>query len=621
MAPGPSMDQSFLDKLRKAIENNYNDEHFGVDELAHEVGISRSQLHRKLQSSHQHSASQMIKVFRLQKALEMLQEKVATVSEISYKVGFSSPSYFNTCFHEYFGYSPGKVRPRKTSKTHGNNKPSIKILFITLAAASVVAVGLYYLIWSPNRAEVSQRLPREISIAIIPFKNLSKDEENMHFADGVTDDLLNQLSGIKGFVVKSRQSSERYRNSEKSTAQIGRELGVEYFIEGSVQRYQDKIRIIVQLIDVETDDHFWSDTYDRELKDIFTVQSEISRQIAKELNTVLSPNEIARIEKGPTGSLEAYNLYQKGRYFWHRRTKEDLNNSISYFNRALELDSAYALAHSGLADAYFIMAVWGMYPKDLGYQKAEELAIEALSIDNDNSEAHATIGAIATWKEFSWGKAEKELQLAISLNPSYATAHQYYAELLDILGRDQEARKHLNYALKLNPFSFVMNALSGMFYYHNDEYVMAIQEAEKVLEIKYYNPSVLRILNCHVKMGLNDEAKDDIKRMVLSNSKVDYSDEIDEKYQECGLEGLVEWFIEWMLKNKQNGYNETSSLNYHVGSLYANIGNLPKSIEYLRRGMEFGDSSMPLINNNPDFEVLRNDPRFIELLKKMNLAD
>ena len=295
------------------------------------------------------------------------------------------------------------------------------------------------------------------SIAVLPVKNNSNDKTNQYFADGIMDDILNHLSTIKNFRVISRTTMEQYRETNKTIPKIAKELKVNYIIESSIQKYKDSVMIFVQLIDAKKDKQIWSKRFKKEFKNIFTIESEIATQIATELKITLSPSEIQKIETKPTDNIEAYTLYLRGRFFWHQRTKKDIINSIYYFNKALELDSSYALAYSGLADAYFIMAWWGFIPKNIGFDKGKEFAKKSLSINNNLGEAHATLGGIITWQEWNWKEAEKELKQAISLNPNNATIHQYYSELLNILGRNKEAREQINLALELNPYSVIMN--------------------------------------------------------------------------------------------------------------------------------------------------------------------
>ena len=346
------------------------------------------------------------------------------------------------------------------------------------------------------------------SIGVLPFKNLSTDLENQYFADGMMDDILNQLSKINRLSVKSRQSVEKYRGSDKSIVKIGKELGVDYLVEGSAQKISDSVRIIAQLIDVNTDEHLWSNNYDFDLKQVFAIQSNISKQIAQELNTVLTREEIEQIEKKPTQNLEAYNLYLKGRFFWHRRTEEGINKSIDYFKQAIELDSTYAMAYAGLADSYYIMPFYiNGKDRDSLFKLSKEYVEKALSIDKNNAQAHATFGSMLCYEDWNWKASEKELKLAIKLNPNYATAHQYYSELLQILGRTEEARIEMDKALELNPYSWIMHTNSAQFYLEEGLFEKAIIDANKAIEL---NKNKTRpydiIMSCYTYLGKDDEA-------------------------------------------------------------------------------------------------------------------
>ncbi|MGB5783058.1 MAG: hypothetical protein WBM42_14365, partial [Eudoraea sp.] len=450
------------------------------------------------------------------------------------------------------------------SITEATNRRLNIIIIITLIIAIAVSFVNRPMPGTPSKIIVNNELMTDNSIAVIPFKNLSGNIENQYFADGMMDDILNHLSIIRGLEVKSRQSSEKYRESEKSIPQIGDELDVNYLLEGSVQKHKDSIRIIVQLIDAINDNHLWSDKYDFELKNVFTIQSEISKQIAIELNTVISPAGIEEIEKKPTENLEAYNFYLNGRFFWHLRTEKDLNKSIYYFNKAVELDSTYSLAYAGLADSYFIMAFWGWIEKNEGFTNGKEFAQKALTINNNIAEAHATLGGIKTWYEWNWKDAESELKLAISLNPNNATAHQYYAELLDILGRNKEAREQINLALKLNPHSYAMNLVSAICYNNSKDYYKAIEAYKKTIDLANSNNDLilgnkLSIMKCYLNLGRNKDAFELLKDFIpINNHQL-----LDKIFEDSGIKGVINWYINWILVDKQNKNN-----NYTIAMFY-----------------------------------------------------
>ena len=280
MKNGASIDQLFLEEVHEVIENNLSQVDFGVDELAHKIGISRSQLHRRLKIITGKSASKMIKEIRLNKAFEMMQSSGSTAADISFRVGFSSPSYFNTCFHEYFGYPPGKVRHNKSPESRKKHAISRKYLIILLAAI-IVAVSTLILYLDTRIANNS--------IAVLPFTYLGDDPEMQYLADGVMNAIVLHLSKIEGLKVMDRTSVERYRETDKSAVHIGQELNVAYLLEGSFQKYGDQVRLIVQLIRPGKEGHIWAQEYDRYWKDIFSVQSEVAQTIAREIRVVIKP--------------------------------------------------------------------------------------------------------------------------------------------------------------------------------------------------------------------------------------------------------------------------------------------------------------------------------------------
>ena len=619
------MDKAFIHKVEQTILKHIEDELFGVSELASEIGFSKSQLLRKIKAVTGKTASEFIREIRLQEAAKLILKENYTASEVSYRVGFSSPSYFCKCFHDYFGVTPGDYKEENKYQRGISflEKPkeikSKKNIIIGSLIIIVLAVLSFIFI---NRFIQKKQSNTPYSIAVLPVKNNSNDKTNQYFADGIMDDILNHLSTIKDFRVISRTTMEQYRETKKTIPQISKELKVNYIIESSIQKYKDSVMIFVQLIDAKKDKHIWSKRFKKEFKNIFTIESEIATQIATELKITLSPLEIQKIETIPTGNIEAYTLYLMGRFFWHQRTKKDIINSIYYFNKALELDSSYALAYSGLADAYFIMAWWGFIPENIGFGKGKEFALKSLSINNNLGEAHATLGGIITWQEWNWKEAEKELKQAILLNPNNATIHQYYSELLNILGRNKEAREQINLALELNPYSVIMNSVSSYIYYNNFEFQKAIEGYKMTLDLADGNDIViwyvkLHIISCYLSLNKDKEAIDHIKEFVSIDPSFNDHDLLDEIYKKSGIKGVAYWFIDWLLETKERKYRNKIT----IAKFYNFIGDNPNTLKYLESAFENGEIEMPKINNISDFKSIKTDPRFQAVLKKMNLAD
>ena len=478
----------------------------------------------------------------------------------------------------------------------------------------IIAFTVFYIM--SNIKQSSNKYILEGSIAVLPFKSLSDNPEKQYLADGVMDAILLHLSKIENLHVIARTSVEQYRETTKTATVIGKELNVAYVLEGSFQKYGDNARLIVQLIKTIDGGHQWSNEYNREWKNIFSVQSEVAHTIANELNAVITPKEKKEIDIIPTGNLEAYNIYLKGRFFWHRRTEEDLEKSIYYFNQAIKLDTNYALAYTGLADAYFILPWYSSYPSNDAFIKAKKYAEKALSINQNIAEAHSALGSLAIYHEHNWKLAEEELKQAIKLNPNYYVAHQAYYELLSISGRNSEAEDQINLAIKYNPNFFVILQQRADFHYREGKYLEAIEDCKKVLEIKYWFPSMSCIFNSYIKLGKDIEALDQLKAIIINIDSNNYDNLLDEIYLTSGINGVIYWYIDWLIKHSSPEFIDS---DYIIARLYAIVGNDQKTLEYLERIIDSNKLQKLYIKREPDFNILKTDPRYISMLKEMGL--
>ena len=353
-------DQAFIQKLTEIIQANLANENFGVDELAHASGMSRSVIYHWLFEISGKSTTQFIREVRLQRAMEMLQQENVTAAEVAYQVGFGSPAYFSTCFHEYFGYPPGEVlkngqreldekdssptnEPKETEpeSAPGSTKESGwnisgRQMFIYSGISLLLIIGLAWILnltvlKNLNIAKIGRLKSSEKSISVLPFKNISVESGNQYFADGVTESILNNLVHINDLKVVAAGTFIESTDDLLDVQKTAKKLGVNFLLTGSVQKDGDRVRVIVQLIDAEHDQHIWSDKYDRQISDIFLIQSDIARQVADQLQTVLSSDEKEKIEKIPTKNTEAYNLYLMGRFFWNRRAGDDTGEWVKKY--------------------------------------------------------------------------------------------------------------------------------------------------------------------------------------------------------------------------------------------------------------------------------------------------
>lgn len=633
MSVGLLPDSEFIQKLIRIVEANLADENFGVRELAHKVKISRTQLHRKIKSVNNQSVSQFIREIRLNKAKEMLQLDLGTVSEIAYKVGFGSPSYFIKCFHEYFGYPPGVLLklPSETDENRNENSElntivqssisvksgkeiQVKILTGIIGILTIAAVLFFIYRNFINDKKITDP---EKSIAVLPLKNLGENKEIQHLADGIMEDILNRLSHVQELKVKSRISSEQFRNPDKSIPEIAKEMKVSYVIEGSIMNLGDKVRIYVQLIDAENDNHIWSDEYNQDLTDIFDFISGVSKNVADELQIALTSEDLKKFEENYTENKEAYNLYLLGRYFWHRKTKEDLYECVKYYEQAIARDSNYALAYAGLADAYNSLAGIGWYPFNEGVQKCKEFALKAIYLDKNLAEAHASLGDCASDYLWDWNLAEKELKLAINLNPNFALAYKYYADYLSRIGKKQEARANINIAIDLNPESYAIYTSSSELYYRERKFEEALGEIEKILGIQQSNRNpYFGKFRIYLYQNKHNEALNSLQEYLSKDTTaLEYCDKLNQIYTESGINEILRTLIIYFAEI--NGVN-----NIELAQVYAFLKDKENTLRYLEKQF---DSDMKFrlfwIINDPEYDFIRGEPRFIALLQKMNLAD
>lgn len=632
-----SIDQGVIQKLREIVIANLHNEHFGVKELSFASGMSRSTVHRKLKYNLNKSVSQFIREIRLEQAMEILRNSSETVSEIAYKVGFNSPTYFNSSFHHHFGFPPGEVKKRwhlddcdqiiqpkqgKDQKPFMGSKVMtrhklflVHVLFLSIISSIILAYFFLERFSENHDLEDFPRLKnKNKSIAVLPFKSLSLNPENQYFADGIMEGLINRLCKVQELKVISRASVERFRATTLSARGIAKKLNVQYILEGSVQRDKDKVKIAIQLTDARHDRLIWSQEFDKQILDIFIVQSIIIQKIVAELNTVLSNKEIERIERIPTKDTVAYTSYLKGRFFWNRRTQKDLEKSKDYFEKALAADPEFANAHNGLADNYFIQAWWGWIDRNEGFTQAKQYAQQALSIDQNLAEAHATLGGILCWADWNWKEAEKELNIAIELNPQYSTAYQYYSELLNILGRKEEALELINTALEFNPFSLVMNDIKSHYLFDERKYEEAMKNCNQLEEFEPdYKSNHWRKFYIYFRQEKNLEALKSLQKInTLDSMTIDASNMVEKIYLKSGMNGVLNWLIELEVVKPNPNY-------VFIARLYILSGNKEESLKWLEKALKVKSPALPRINSDSDFESLRTNPNFRKLISEMGL--
>ena len=489
MPDSHSIENDFLNKITEIIKENISNEQFGVSELAREVGMSRSNLLRKVKKLTKLSVSQFIRQVRLKNAMGMLRQASLTISEISYKVGFSSTSYFIKCFHDYYGYPPGEVGKRDLNENDSiQTDQSKKRRMIVIFGATIIIVFLATVLFIIFKPLSSEQNDLEKSIAVLPFKNDSNDSTNVHIINGLMESTLNNLQKIKDLRVISRTSVEKYRNNPKTIPELAGELNVNYFVEGSGQKIGDQILLHIQLIEASSDKHLWSEQYTREAKDIFELQMEVAKNIADEIQAIITPEEEERINKVPTDDLVAYDYFLKGLDLLYKGNRESLEEAITWFKKAIEHDDEFARAYADIAIAYYYL---DMFQAEKKYSDSiNNYADKALLFD---SQLPQSLIAKAL---FYMNSGENEhavpyFEKALEYNPNSALVIGFLSDYY--VNHNPNTEKYLEYAIKGIRLDIpVHDSITASFIYLHvsNAFIQSgfINEAEKYINksLEYY---------------------------------------------------------------------------------------------------------------------------------------
>jgi len=452
------------------------------------------------------------------------------------------------------------------------------------------------------------------SIAVLPFENLSRDPDNAYFADGIQEEILTRLSKIADLKVISRTSTQRYKGTPTNLLEIAKQLGVAHILEGTVQKAADQVRVNVQLINAQTDSHLWAEKFDRNLADIFAVESEIATKIADTLQTKLSGSEQKAIAARPTKNSEAHQLYLKGRYFLKKRTEEGLKKSIEFFNQAIDKDSGYALAYSGLADS-------NMYLLRLGFlrgvsrketdERAKAAATKALELDDNLAEAHTSLALVKMEYEWDWTGSEREFQRAIQLDPGFAEAHHQYSHYLTAMGRSSESLTESLRALELDPLSLVLNAHLAWHYLYARQYDQAIQQCQKASELDRNYPETAEFRGlAYEQKGMYQEAIAELQTAInLSGGSPHMKAELGHAY---AIAGETTQALD-ILNELKRGSTETHISSYDIAVIHVGLGRKERALEALENAYQERSEWLRYLRVDPRLDPLRGDPRFEKL--------
>ena len=462
--------------------------------------------------------------------------------------------------------------------------------------------------------------PSRQSIAVLPFLNMSADPENEYFADGMTEDVIAQLSKIRALKVISRTSVMPFKKREQSLREIAAKLGVATLVEGSLRRAGNRVRIVAQLIDAETDQHLWAETYDRQFTDIFAIQSDVALQIAAAVNAEISTGEKTRIGKEPTSDLEAYHLYLKGQHCLLRYTSEGIRQGLEYFEQAIERDPNYAVAYTGLATACVILGMGygaGEIRPHEAYRRAKDAVAKAVDIDDELGDAHGILAFLKFVSDFDWTGAEREFKRAIELNPGSWT-YAVHGLMLSALERYDEAIAAQRRAQELDPLTAVHSSDIASTLLRADRYDEAMQEAKRLIEMQPDFPMGHSTLGwAYVKKGMCDKGLAELQKAVSLNT--DNTMLVAQLGQAYALVGKV-----YEAREVLQQLEELSRQRYvpptHMAYVYTGLGDQDKAIDSLEQAYEERAGGVYGIKGSFLFATLRLHPRFTALLTKMNLG-
>lgn len=493
------------------------------------------------------------------------------------------------------------------------------------AAALVggVLVALFAVYYLMSRRATVPTQPAEVrSLAVLPFKPLGPsvaDEDYLGL--GMTDALITKLSNLRQLAVRPTSAVLKYGGAQADLAAVGREQQVDAVLTGNFQRTAERVRVTVQLVRASDGRPLWAETFDEKFTDMFAVQDAISSRLADALQLRLSSEEQHRLTKRQTQSADAYQLYLRGRYHWNRRTADGMHKAVEYLTQAVRTDPSYALAHAALADAYALLPEYTNGPLEESTAKAKAAALEALRIDNTLAEAYVSL-AYVKQTEWDWAGVEENYRRGLELNPNYATGHQWYSEYLVINGRLEEALKEILRAQQLDPLSLIINARLGMTLYYSRRYDGAIEQLRRTLE---FNPDFIL---CHVflyaafvEKGMLREAIPHIVKGTLNIHSPEDISRIEAglraAYDASGERGLWERVRDTLQSAEKRDYNSA----YSIAAANMRLGDKDEAFLWLNRAADQRHPGVAALKAEPAMDALRSDPRYADLLRRINLSE
>lgn len=621
-------ESDFISRLDNVIDENMDKSSFSIDFLCSELGVSRTNLHRKIKNDSSLSTSLYVRRRRMIKAKELIESTDLNFSEIAYATGVNNPQNFSKYFNEEFNLSPTEYRqtylekdqnttPSPTSeileekgiKTEKKNY-SVLILLGIIAIAGIIGWGLYL---HSNTEAPETDTSRDKSIAVLPFSSLN-EEGRTFFSRGITEDILTNIAQLPGLKVISRTSSMQYRDTNKQLKEIASELGVNYILEGSVREIDNRVKITVQLIRADNDTHIWAQDYNREVEDIFKIQSEVSQEIAIALEQNISNDLVQQFDTPPTENLEAYNAFIIGRELIHSRTDDGIRSGLEKMEEAISYDPNFADAWAFKAIAYNLLGNLHYEDRSVIYQNSEEAALTALSHDPKCVPAHLALASIYN-DRYKWQESIDAFETVMELSPNNALAHYWYSLVLRELGEHSKSVIHSKIAADLDPLlpvitaghikncaivedfeqadfylnkarllhsnSFLYVLAEGLLYEHKQEYEIALSKFEEAIR-------------------MNPEAKSMHRAKYYVLGKLGRKEEIDEYLDNFKIESGRDLII--------------------LSTIYCGLGDESNCLKYIKQGAD--ENTLPDdVFTDPRYDVIRNNEEFVAIMKEYGFYD
>jgi len=503
---------------------------------------------------------------------------------------------------------------RRTMRT----SPLQRRVLVLAALTLIVLAGLGVYLVRQHLVRQGKARAGKIMLVVLPFENLSGDPKQEYFSDGMTEEMIAQLARLnpERLAVIGRTSAMTYKGAKKTIDQIGTELHVQYVLEGSFRRAGDRVRVTAQLIEVGNQTHVWAESYDRDVASILGLQADVARAVAHEIQIKLTPQAQTSLATPRAVNPEAYRLYLIGRFLWNKRTEEGLKNAIDHFQRALEIDPAYAPAYAGLADSYIMLSDFGFLPPKEEIPKGKAAAQKALEIDESLAEAHASLAIAYLEYDWDWPACERELKRAIELNPNYATAHLWYYAFLLTTRRQAEALAEAQRAQQLDPLSPIISTLVAFSYFFARQYGEAIRRLRDTVSLfPEFATAYERLGDSYVANGMDEQAIVAYqKARSLCGASAAEVVALRQAYAKSGIRGYYLWEIRRLREESKRRYVSPAAF----ACLFAALGEKDQAFSYLEKAYEDRDSILPGLQVDPLFDFLRSDSRFQNLLRRMN---